>query len=257
MSASSVRALLFLLLAMLVGCATGPSIPYETDVVPGFDAETLACVAVVSERDSGLGSAVRVAPNRLLTARHVADALRHDAAGTFEFRIDGELVTGRVVAQGDVDAPHGDWALIEVDGAAWPPERIAELHAPCAAPDWRPAPGTNVVLAGYASNFFPNRRLRLPTTAPTLASRVIDAGAHPEDAEEAWFLAPNEFELAGLSGGAVFLRTLASKRPELIGVYTGTTTYESALEGPFGLKLSVRKESAHRFVRLPAALFER
>lgn len=241
----------------LAACSSAPAIPYRSDVVPGFDRASLACVVLLSRDKPGFGTGILVGPNRLLTARHVLDLFGGAATEAFRVCISESWATARVVARGEMDAPHGDWALLEVEGAAWPPERLVTLHAPALAADWSPPEGTEVVMAGCGGNFFVGERVDPRVTAPTVATRTVGADANPEDVGRAWFAASRGLDLAGMSGGAVFLRPGPTGRPELIGVLTGTTKNETALEGPFGIRIGLHHAIAERFVRLPAAALTR
>lgn len=243
-------------LLALAACSSAPAVPYQSDVVPGFDRASLACIVLLSHDAPGSGTGILVAPNRVLTARHVVDAIRGDATSTFRMRIGRAWAVVRVVAQGEVDAPHGDWALLEANDANWPPELLAMVHPEALDPTWRPAAGAAVVMAGFASNFFPDKCID-DRWVPIVATHVLDAARLPDDVDQAWFVASRGLVLSGMSGGAVFLPPEPGGQPRLIGVFTGTTTNEDALEGPFGLRIGIGRESADRCVRLPAAALAR
>lgn len=256
-STSRVRLVRCTMLLALAACSSTPAVPYRSDVVPGFDPASLACVVLLSRDEPGIGTGILIGTNRLLTARHVVDMLRGLATGPFRVRINAGWTTARVLAQGEMHAPHGDWALLEVEGVAWPTERLATLHAPALAADWSPPEGTEVVMAGYAGNFFVGKSVDPRVPAPILATRTLGVDANPEDAGRAWFAASRWHDLSGMSGGAVFLRPGPTGQPELIGVFTGATQNETALEGPFGIRFGLDKAVAERFVRLPAAALMR
>ncbi|HEX5051726.1 MAG TPA: trypsin-like peptidase domain-containing protein [Planctomycetota bacterium] len=245
------RARLAVLPLCLAACAAGPS--PSRDPAPWLGPDDLACVVCVSGPERGIGSAIVIGSHRLLTARHVVDGIRAGHDEPFTLVIGFRPVHGRVVAEGDAADAHGDWAVVQVDTMDWPPEQSAPLHAPALAPGWRPAPGTEVVLAGYATRFFPPSGVDPREPAPTVVTRVLAAREGDDAAAAPWSCECYGDDLAGMSGGAVFVRNAATGRAEVIGVLVARSVTETELVGPLGIRIGLGSEHVSHFVRVPAA----
>jgi hypothetical protein len=179
-----------------------------------------AVVMLYDQPRQELASAIVVAPNLLLTAAHVVEhATTLDDLKSLA--VEGEPRRLRVVACGDKATPHGDWALLAAaPEAAFRP--VATLHAPALRPDWAPAPGTPILLVGFAAGFFPERRIDVHAPTPSVRA-TIDAGAADAGC---WVAHGDPLHLGGMSGGAAMVWNEATQLAEVIGVFSGYVTTE-------------------------------
>lgn len=178
-----------------------------------------------------LGSGTVIAPDRVLTAAHVVDDMTRDERGRLLVEIDGEPLTAVVEAAGDLDQPHGDWAVLALDRARW--SQVAIVHEPARDIRWVPPTGTEILLVGYASGFFPDKMINVDTPTPCVVAKIVNTA--PEHA--AWFAEGDLVDLKGMSGGAAMLWNRERNRAELIGLFRGyvrtetVTTRETEIAG--------------------------
>ena len=197
-----------------------------------------AVVPVYHADTETLASATVLAPDLVLTAAHVLEGLPVDERGELDLWVDGHRVRGAVAALGDSEAPHGDWALVRVE-----PGRLllpAVVHPPARRSGWRPEPGTEVLLVGYAAGFFSD--MRIDTDAPTPCVRAVIEEASATG--ECWYAVGDELELGGMSGGGVMVWNHEERRPELIGVfrgYVGKTVTRTEVYRVAGVEVPVRE----------------
>lgn len=236
---------LWVLAGALCACAA-PPVP-ELELATSFSDQTpsfvtpgaLDAVVPVYHADTEtLASATVLAPDLVLTAAHVLEGLPVDEFGELELWIDGQRVRSAVAAIGDSAAPHGDWALVRVE-----PGRFllpAVVHPPARRPGWRPEPGTEVLLVGYAAGFFSD--MRIDTDAPTPCVRAVIEEASATG--ECWYAVGDELELGGMSGGGVMVWNHEERRPELIGVfrgYVGKTITQTEVYRVAGVEMPFRE----------------
>jgi len=226
-------------LQLLAGCAASPPYPDER---PDYVTDAhLAGIIVVGGLDRGIGSVVAIGPDRFVTALHVVDPLRVDGP-RLRFLLRGRPASGTVLAQGET--LDEDWAIVRVDSPAWSPEDVVTLAESAAVP------GEELWVAGYATNMFPAEGVD-----PRQPARMVRTRALPPDRED-----PDEIvgegrglQLSGMSGGGLLRWNGAKERLELLGVFSGQSTEQHFLEGPFGLRLPTRTAHRMRFRSLPDA----
>ena len=218
--------------------------------------EALHCVVVVTnEAKNRLGSAIAISETRLLTAAHVIDTDVGDD-GVVELLIDGELLQGKVVAMGDQETPHGDWAILEFESGHW--DAVATIHDLARNQSWAPPAGTELLLVGYAAGFFPDLKVNIDEPPPAVVVRMSDI-----DSDDEWLAKGANLHLGGMSGGAAMIWNSVEQRGELVGVlhgYLATTIEEQEIRRFLGIEISrhIERTPGVAFVihRLPAAMFE-
>lgn len=184
-----------------------------------------AVVLLYDPKRPTLGSGTVLASDLVLTAAHLARLLPLDADGTAALEIEGRAERVRIEACGDPERAHGDWALLRLAEPRF--ATVATLHAPAMAPEWEPAPGTELALAGFASGFYaqPVIDVRDPTPAVTVhaCAEPVDAPHAPREPAQPprWWAKGGRRDLHGMSGGACLIQGPQSGAPELIGVFSG------------------------------------
>lgn len=255
-----------LVLAALTGCesSTELSTLEAPELSRSFDdqrpdfvpANALDSVVMLFAADRNkLASATIIAPNRLLTAAHVIDDLPVDESGTFSLEVDRQARRLRLVAAGNPELPHGDWAILESGTADLSP--VVTIHPAALAPDWEPAPGSDLLLAGYARGFYLMTALIDPAEpTPCIAARFVDR----ESGIEGWLADGDALNLGGMSGGGAMIWNAASGRAELFGIVRGCigTVETTKIESQFlGLTVWTHHEHtagiSHTINRLPLA----
>ncbi len=230
-------------MGLLVACgAFSDAAPGLTDQTPDFVTPgALDCVVPIlvggaDGRDS-LGSGVVVAPDVVLTAAHVLAAAPRDDDWV-SLSVDGVPCRARVLASAAPEAPHGDWAVLQLDEPTRAPP--ARLHQPARAPSWQPSAGMDVLLVGYAIGFFSpaaGGEVTIPIDEPTPCVR---ATIRAEQRPDCWLAATPPLDLVGMSGGAAMVWNFEEQRAEVIGLVTGfepwvetvtTTTRRRAQQG--------------------------
>ncbi|MBK7874581.1 MAG: trypsin-like peptidase domain-containing protein [Planctomycetes bacterium] len=250
---------------------------FESSPPAWADAEALSVVVLLYDPASPtLASGTVVAPDLILTAEHVALGLASDATGWNSLEVEGRTTRVRVEAHGDVDAPHGDWALLRLEAPRF--ERFAPIHAPALDPSWSPKPGTEFALAGFALGFYakPEIDVLAPTPAVTVhaceapaddalvarsnerarahddprtrggGGRLGDPGPPRSGTEECWYASGDRLDLGGMSGGAAWIRDPETGRPELVGVFSSlvhTRVVERETTTFFGLTIATRERA--------------
>lgn len=164
-----------------------------------------------------LGSGIVMAPDVVLTAGHVVGA--ENATGApISLVVDGVATTATLLGVGSREEPHGDWALLQLADLVSSP--IARIHGPAREPGWRPAPGTDVLMVGYARGFFVGSSsggITISADAPTPCVKGVF-----EDGGEGrrWLAATAPLYLGGMSGGAAMVWDIEEQRAEVVGVVT-------------------------------------
>lgn len=240
----------------------GGESPLLSDETPEFVTPgALDCVVPLLlagvDGQQSLGSGVVVAPDLLLTADHVLDAAPR-AGDRITLSVDGVTTGATILAALSRQAPHGDWAVLQLDEATRAPP--ARLHQPAREPDWQPAPGTEVLLVGYALGFF------TPDAGGEVAISVDDptpcvrATIRSDPRPDCWIAATSPRYLGGMSGGAAMVWNVEEQRAEVIGLLTSfvpwvetvttTTTRRAPSDGP---RTMVREVSTlpYQIRRLP------
>jgi hypothetical protein len=225
MSPGRLRCLSLLLLA---GACVAPELEPSpltrsfTDETPAYVTPgALDCVVpiLVDHGSDGLslGSGVVIAPDVLLTAAHVVDASVAGGAPVTVV-VDGVSTKATLLGAAGREEPHGDWALLQLEDVVTAPPAL--IYGPARDPGWEPAPGTEVLLAGYALGFFGStgdQEISIPPDAPTPCVRAaIEAGG----GASCWLAATAPVYLGGISGGAAMIWNLEAQRAEVIGLVT-------------------------------------
>lgn len=237
-----------LLLLLALGCR-GPA--RYADERPGFVADRdLAPVVLLAGEPRGIGSGLVVGEDLVLTARHVSDSMLRVVDGRTVLRLGRRELNATLVAQGE---GHADWALLRVEGAAWSPAERVALH-PHLALGWRPAPGAELWLAGYATRMFPPEGID-----PRLPARMVrcTAGASEHDRAGVWAARGRGLDLSGMSGGGVFLWSEQRQRLELVALHISHEENETRLDVALGVGLTLASTDRHVFQSLPPELLER
>ncbi|MCC7014833.1 MAG: trypsin-like serine protease [Planctomycetes bacterium] len=239
------------------------------------NAEALSVVVLLYDpAGPTLASGTVVAPDLILTAEHVAVGLATDSTGWSSLEVEGLTTRVRVEKHGDMDAAHGDWALLRLASPRF--ARFAPIHAPALDPSWSPKPGTELALAGFALGFYakPAIDVLAPTPAVTVHAceapaddAVVvpsndrvgkhagpdarDAGGAPEilealrsRSEECWYATGDRLDLGGMSGGAAWIRSPETGQPELVGVFSSlvhTRVVELETTKFLGLTIATRE----------------
>ncbi len=263
-----------LLSVFLSACAAAPpadsASPYGelartfTDQTPGWLPKGALDVVVLLQHPESemLASAVVIAPDRLLTAAHVVGGLPRETGEVMHLTVEGRPTELRVVAQGDSEAAHGDWAILAADSMLW--ENVAQIHEPARSVDWSPALDTEVFLVGYAAGFFPERKINIDDPPPAIIVKIIELdGAKSTDAP-AWLGKGQALHLGGMSGGAALVWNSTARRAELIGVFPGyiatgqaDTTTVRFLGIPVSRRQHSRPSVAYKVHRLPEIIRQR
>lgn len=164
---------------------------------------------------STLGSGIVIAPDRILTALHVVADMPRDERGRLELQVDGEAAIAVLEACGDVDGPHGDWAVLAFELPRW--RRAAIVHPAAHDDGWVPARGQKLLLVGYAKGFFPDLYVDVAAPTPSVEVEVCENGReHP-----CWYAVGEPLHLGGMSGGAAMIWNHDLGRAELIGIFRG------------------------------------
>lgn len=215
-------------LLLVAGACVGPELESSpltrtfADETPAYVTPgALDCVVPILVDDGSdglsLGSGVVIAPDVVLTAAHVVDALVAGGA-PLSVVVDGVSTQATLLGAAGRDEPHGDWALLQLEDVVTAPPAL--IHGPARDPGWEPAPGTEVLLAGYALGFFGvggDEEVSISPDAPTPCVRgqiEADGGAG------CWLAATAPVFLGGISGGAAMVWNLEAQRAEVIGVVT-------------------------------------
>jgi hypothetical protein len=253
------------LLALLAGCAAPTPVesPTSAKLASSFADQTPewmpigaldAVVPLFDPERSSLASGIFVGPGLLLTAAHFARSLTRDDRGDAMLVVDGRSQRVHPVAIGDMDAPHGDWAVLSVPAVADRP--TAAIHEPALLPDWRPEPGTEILLVGFAAGFFPDLDVFRNAPTPCVRAKVLGGAT----GQRSWYAVGDDVDLGGMSGGAAVVWNALSGRAEVIGVFRGYVEAErvsvadaSFLGLPVGEKVTRRAGIAFEFQRLPAS----
>ncbi|MDF1837109.1 MAG: hypothetical protein P1V35_04515, partial [Planctomycetota bacterium] len=231
MRARTPYAILLTLGLLVSGCVTGPKSPRASDQHPFAGSSYHDSVILLSHRDPGTGTAVRIGPKHLLTAMHVIDGYLEDG-DTFDLRFGATMGPARLVAHGDKSVSHGDWALLEVV-----PDLLGDLPATPVHPDalneaWKPPLGTELIFAGYATCFVEGNSFDPAMPAPILVREVVPP-LDSTNPDFAWYAAHDGVDkLSGMSGGPVMIWDPEQRRPELIGLFVGVSKASSTLETP-------------------------
>jgi len=213
-----------------------------------------AVVALFDPELRLLASGILVGPDRLLTAAHVVAHLPRDGSADRAMLVAGRPERVGIVAIGDADAAHGDWAILALATDERRPR--ATLHAAALASDWAPTPGTEILLVGFAAGFFAGRSLDLSASPPSVRARI---GQHDPDGRR-WLADADALDLGGMSGGAAVLWSPVAGRAEVFGVFRGivgseycTTESVTVLGVPVGTEVTRRRGYAFEIHRLPGA----
>ena len=243
---------LLMLSLLATGCVTGPRGVRQSDPHAFVGSTHHSSVVLLSHRNPGTGSGVRIGPEHVLTAMHVVDGYLENGA-TFDLRVGAQMGEVRLLAHGDKMASHGDWALLQVEPSMLAGCPIIPVHGQATDVAWRPAVGTEVIVAGYGMCLVDDNAFDPAMPAPIVVSEVVPA-LDPANPDFAWFAEDDGvYELSGMSGGPVMIWNEAASAPELIGIFVGVSKAASTLETPL-FNLSLGSDSAIRFVRLPAEL---
>ncbi|MFK7739509.1 MAG: trypsin-like peptidase domain-containing protein [Planctomycetota bacterium] len=224
------------------------------DGTPDFvvDGALDSVVLIADPVHSAVGSGTVISPDHILTALHVVDEMARDERGHLLMEVDGVPLAAVLEACGNVDAPHGDWAVLAFDRPYW--SQVAFVHPQAGDESWAPAREQELLLVGYAAGFFPDLHVNVDAPTPSVAVRISEAGnEHP-----CWYAVGDELHLAGMSGGGVMIWNHEAGRAELMGVfrgYVGTETRIVETERILGTVVSQRETSkpgiAYTIHRLP------
>lgn len=211
------RSLAAIMLAMLAphlpGCA-GPQVVAASYAVPpevGVVAHELPVVHItrrLDERRGYGGSGVALAPDTLITCRHVVPP------DTQEIQINGLPVRIEPLAFGEGEEAVDDWIVLALRSA-----RLPQVPATQVRHDWRGQPGQRVYIAGFpgAGNAAPGG----PDQLTVVWGTVVSARPGPAADAGMTFLRMPEGTYHGLSGGAAAVVDEQTGEIELVGVYTG------------------------------------
>ena len=235
----------------------GTRLPQASDRHARLDEAPFASVVAIAGREVGTGSGTVVGPGLVLTAQHVVEGLLESSGSMEGWFVGSGRGTPHVLANGIVDEPHGDWALLRVDEALVAERPAMPLHAAAREPDWEPEPGLEVFVVGYGNAFFEDEIVR-PWLPPARLVRTVGELPEPTDDPEhvpvGWALDDDgRRELSGMSGGPVLVWSEEHARLEQIGVFIATDAFRRRLETPL-FDLTLDEEDFLLFVRLPAAL---
>ncbi len=238
---------------LLAACSSYPSEPYGSDEHPRVDPRDLRCVVVLSHDGPGTGSGVVLRPDRLLTARHVVEAFTDDLDAEFRLRIGFDWHRARIVARGPEHTLEDDWALVDV-APPLDPEKApsAAVLAAATEPGYHPKPRQEILLAGYATRFYPNRIVDPRLPVPLVVTRYVSTDLKRGDSPPSWVLQDRSLDLEGMSGGGAFVCDATTGGPMLVGVFVAQSRDSSSLEGPLGISIPMSSSSALQVVPLPA-----
>ena len=249
-----------------VGCCGTPQIEDlpEAEVVKSFaDArpaivppESLNIVAILAHPDRPAhGSGVVVAPDLIVTAKHVIDMLPRNNEGSVLARVGDRSLAFRVLAESEEVRPTEDWAILTPDDATRF-RGAATIDPRARRADWRPKDETPILLAGFASGFFDG------ATEVESVPALVGSFWGGED-PRAWRIEVGPYDLGGLSGGGIFLWDPVTGEPSLIAVHHGrrpavvtTTVALNFLGLEWCLSSKSEPQVLHQVSPLPAELFE-
>ena len=205
-----------------------------------------------------LGSGILVGPRTLLTAAHVVDDYPRTDAGQVAFQLDGKDVVATVLAAGNPEDPHGDWALLGLGQDSARP--VASIHERALNPEWSPSVDDEILLVGFAAGFFDGGAIDLSRPSPSVPVRARAPLTDRDGAPvlSCWFATGEHLELGGMSGGAAMLWNSERGQAELIGIFTGYVVIRVRTHGVhtflgFPMRTEVHEEPgiAYQIQRLP------
>jgi len=191
---------------------------FESDLPAWLDEDARRAVVMVYDPlATQLSTAIVIGTDLLLTAAHAVDDFDVNENGWASTQVAGQDSRVRIIEQGEFGQAHGDWAILQVEHADFEP--VAHLHAAAFDPNWAPQLGTQVALVGYAAGFFPTHEVDVGEPSPGITTMVAQAPTNERGAG-IWYTSGGVRDLGGLSGGAAFILSPQSGRPEVIGVFT-------------------------------------